>query len=70
MKTSNSLAFKFDAPAQRVRRLFDQNSRVGSTPMQNARWFSFELFSGTDLHDALNWLGLAYAAAGKRKKLN
>lgn len=70
MGTSNSLAFKFDAPAERARRLLDQDSRVGSTQMQNARWFTFELSSDTDLHDALHWLGLAYAAAGKRKKLS
>jgi hypothetical protein len=68
MKTSNSMAFKFDTPAQRVRRLLEQDSRVGSTQMQNAHWFTFELSSDSDLHDALNWLGLAYAAAGKSKR--
>jgi hypothetical protein len=36
--------------------------------MQKARWFAFELSSDTDLHDALDWLGRAYEAAGKSKK--
>jgi hypothetical protein len=32
---------------------------------EKARWFSFELSSDADLHDALDWLAMAYEAAGK-----
>jgi hypothetical protein len=33
-----------------------------------ARWFTFELSSDADLHSALEWLGIAYEVAGKKKK--
>lgn len=36
--------------------------------MQKARWYTFELAMDADLSDALEWLGLGYEAAGKRKK--
>jgi len=36
--------------------------------MQKARWFTFELASSADLHDALDWVGRAHEAAGKSKK--
>jgi hypothetical protein len=70
METSNSLAFKFDGPAPSVRRRLDQDSRISSTQMQKARWFTFELASDADLRDALDWLGLAHTAASKRRKLS
>lgn len=67
MDISDSLAFKFDRPAPSVRRRLEQDSRMRSTRMQNARWFTFELASDTDLRDALDWLGLAYTGASRRK---
>ncbi len=36
--------------------------------MQKARWFTFELSTDVDLHDALDWLARGYEAAGKREK--
>jgi hypothetical protein len=68
MGTANSLAFKLEAPIPAVRTRLDKDSRIGSTQMQKARWFTFELSSDADLHDALDWLGRAYEAAGKSKK--
>jgi hypothetical protein len=68
MGTANSLAFKLEAPIAAVRTRLDKDSRIGSTQMQKARWFTFELSSDADLHDALDWLGRAYEAADKRKK--
>jgi hypothetical protein len=69
MGTANSLAFKLEAPIAAVRTRLDKDSRIGSSQMQKARWFAFELSSDADLHDALDWLGRAYEAAGKSKKL-
>ncbi len=65
MGTPNSLVFKLvDAStAHRVR--LEGDSRVGAMQMQKARWFTFELSSNNDLHDAIDWLGRAYDAAGK-----
>jgi hypothetical protein len=74
MQTPNSLVFKLvDAPAPLHKRL-QADSRIGSMEMKTARemkkarWFTFELASDADLHDALDWIGRAYDAAGKRKK--
>jgi hypothetical protein len=36
--------------------------------MGKTRWYTFELFSDADVHDALDWLAVAYEAAGKSKK--
>ncbi|HKH99445.1 MAG TPA: hypothetical protein VJ999_10085 [Candidatus Sulfotelmatobacter sp.] len=68
METPNSLAFKLEAPAGVLRRRLASDARIGSTQMQKARWFTFEISSDGDLHDALDWLGRAYDAAGKGKK--
>ena len=68
MGTANSFGFKFEtAPTSLLDRL-DKDSRVGSTRMQKARWFTFELSSDADLHEGLAWLSQAYEAAGKTKK--
>ena len=68
MATANSLAFKLQAPTAAVRVRLEKDSRIGSTDMQKTRWFTFELASDADLHDALGWLGRAYETAGKDKK--
>jgi hypothetical protein len=67
LETANSLAFKLDGQVPTVRRRLGGDSRIGSTQMQRTRWFTFELASDADLRDALDWLGLAHAAANKRK---
>ena len=68
METSNALAFRLDAPATAVRARLAKDSRIRSAEIEKARWFSFELSSDVDLHDALDWLGKAHEAAGKNKK--
>ncbi len=67
METPNSMAFKLEFPPSRILMRLQQDSRVGSTEMRKARWFTFEMTSGPDLRDALDWLGHAYEAAGKSK---
>ena len=66
METPNSLAFKFDAPSPQARARLGGDARIGSTQMQKARWFTLELSNDADLKAALDWLGRAYDAAGKR----
>jgi hypothetical protein len=68
METANSLAFKLVSSSPRLMARLRKDHRVGSTQMQKARWFTFELTSDADLHDALDWLGIAYDAAGKRSQ--
>jgi hypothetical protein len=65
METANSLAFKLESPAARLRARLQQDPRIASTRMQKARWLTFELTSDKDLRDALDWLARAYEAAGK-----
>jgi predicted DNA-binding protein (MmcQ/YjbR family) len=65
METANSLVFKVENPSARLRRQLESDRRIGSMDMQKARWFTFELSSDADLHDALDWLGRAYNAAAK-----
>jgi hypothetical protein len=70
MGTSNSLAFKLESPASAAAARLKKDHRIGSMDMQKKkmRWFTFELSSDSDLHDALDWLARAYEAAGKNKK--
>jgi len=68
METANSLVFKVDNPSASLRSQMESDRRIGSMDMQKARWFTFELSSDADLHDALDWLGRAYDAAAKSAK--
>jgi hypothetical protein len=68
MGTANSLAFKLETKTSAVSARLEQDPRMGSTQMQKRRWFTFEVSSDADLHDALDWLGRAYEAAGKKNK--
>jgi|SRR5271169_3670234 len=70
MQTANSLAFKIERPTPAVRARLENNARVGSTRMQKARWFTFELSSDADLHEGIEWLSRAYQAVGKTKNSN
>jgi hypothetical protein len=70
MGTPNALVFKIIETSESVRGKLEKDQRVGDMEMQKARWFTFELASYQDLHDALDWIGLVYDAAGKRKNPN
>jgi hypothetical protein len=65
METANALAFRIDSPTAKVRLRLENDPRIGAAEIKKARWFSFEVSSDADLHDALDWLGQAYEAAGK-----
>ena len=65
MEAANSLAFKLESPTARLPARLQQDFRIGSTQMQKARWFTFELTTDKDLRDALGWLARAYEGAGK-----
>jgi len=69
IETRNAIAFSIDSPKRSVRARLDSDQRIGYIDRNNARWFTFELSSDSDLHDALNWLGDAYDAAHAKKKL-
>lgn len=65
----NLLGFRIDNPPARLRSKAE-DPRIGFIDKNNARWFTFELSCDSDIHGALDWLGEAYQAAGKRRKSN
>jgi hypothetical protein len=66
--SGNMLAFRIDHVTDRVKARLDKDSHIGLIDQNSTRWFTFELSADTDLHLALDWLGTAYEAAGKRRK--
>jgi hypothetical protein len=70
METANSLAFRIDTPPAKVRARLENDPRIGAAEIKKARWFTFELSSDADLHDALDWLGRAYEAVGKNRQFS
>ena len=64
----NLLGFRIDTLPARLRSKIEKDPRVGFIDNKNRRWFTFELTRDPDLHEALDWLGEAYQAAGKRRK--
>jgi len=66
MNSPNSLIFKIAGASPKVQMRIGKDSRILETKMHNAKWFSFEVESDEDLRGALEWLGAAYEAAGKK----
>jgi hypothetical protein len=64
----NSVAFRFDHMSRAVVDRIEKDPRIAAFDKDKKRWFTFELSSDTDLHDALAWLTLAYKAATSGKK--
>jgi len=67
LERANTIAFKMESLPANLRQRLTSDRRIGSIQEQNC-WHTFLLSSNTDLHDALDWIGHAYTAAGKRKK--
>jgi len=65
---NNSVAFRIDGPARRIRSMIEKDPRVVAFDKNKVRWFTFELSSNADLRDALEYLTCAYEAARKRNK--
>lgn len=66
MRTPNSLFFKLEKPGPALNKRLEGDLRVESMQMKNVQWFTFEISSDSDLHGALEWIGMAYQSAGKR----
>src|SRR5688572_19684161 len=62
--TPNSIAFRLSRRSRDITEKLKKDERVIiSTP--EAKWISFIVESEADIHDALQWLGHAYAEAVK-----
>jgi hypothetical protein len=64
----NSVAFRLNPAPSNFRSAVKNDPRIAAFDREKTRWFTFTLTSGADLHDALDYLGRAYAAVRTRKK--
>jgi hypothetical protein len=65
---SNAVAFCMEAANRSTRTLLEKDRRISTFDKHKTRWFTFELSGGSDLHDALDYLGRAFDAARTHKK--
>jgi len=66
MFTTNSLIFKMQNPSAKQSERMKQDARVNMSFGVKQKWFGFEMSSERDLSGALEWLGEAFEAAGKK----
>ena len=64
----NAVAFRINAENRSLQCLIEKDPRISAFDKDKTRWFTFELSRDTDLHDALDYLGRAFAAARNSKK--
>jgi hypothetical protein len=65
---SNAVAFCVNAANRSTRTLLEKDRRISAFDKDKTRWFTFELSGGSDLHDALDYLGRAFDSARTHKK--
>jgi hypothetical protein len=64
----NVVAFRMDGASSAIQALRAKDRRIAAFDKDKTRWFTFELSSDLDLHDALDYLARAFEAAGTSKK--
>ena len=64
----NAVAFRLDRAKQSAQTLLTKDSRIAAFDRDRTRWFTFQILCDSDLHDALDFLARAFAAAGKGQK--
>jgi hypothetical protein len=64
----NAVAFRLEHGNRSAQMLLKRDSRIAAFDKDKARWFTFQILCDTDLHDALDFLGRAFDAAGNRRK--
>jgi hypothetical protein len=60
---SNAVAFRINSANRSLQSRMEKDPRIAAFDKDKARWFTFELSSDGDLHDALEYLGRAFEAA-------
>ena len=66
MDARDSIAFRLPRHSNQITAELHRDKRI-VTPTPDAKWISFVINSDRDIHDALNWLALAYREAAKKK---
>ena len=64
----NAVAFRLERANRSAQMLLRKDSRIAAFDKDKTRWFAFQILCDTDLHDALDFLGRAFEAAGNRRK--
>lgn len=64
MDAPDSIAFRLPTRSTRITARLRVDDRIVA-PTPDAKWISFMIESDSDIHDALNWLELAYREARK-----
>ena len=64
----NAVVFRFVSINRATRTRLEKDSRIAAFDKEKTRWFNFELSCDADLHDALEYLGLAYEAAKRGQR--
>ncbi len=67
MGSANAVAFKVVGAPAKVMTQMKRDARIQETTMGSVKWFVFEMESEEDLRGALEWLGVAYEAADKKR---
>jgi hypothetical protein len=64
MNAPDSIAFRLAARPPRISSRLREDKRIVASPPGD-KWISFLINSEEDIHDALDWLSVAYREAGK-----
>ena len=62
----DTLIFKLEKPTKAVVPRLKSDSRIIQEFGIGTRWYGFRITSNEDLHGAIEWLAIAYEAAGKK----
>jgi hypothetical protein len=65
---TNAVAFRVNFTDSRLQSAMGKDPRIAAFDKDKARWFTFELCSDRDLHDALEYIGMAFEKARKSRK--
>lgn len=65
LEAPDSISFRFARRSARITARIRDDERI-SDSRPEAKWISFSIHSEDDIHDALNWLSVAYREAGKK----
>jgi TfoX/Sxy family transcriptional regulator of competence genes len=64
----NAVAFRINSADRSLQSETEKDPRIAAFDKEKTRWFTFELCSDRDLHDALEYLGRAFGAARIKQK--
>jgi len=66
--TGNAIAFRLEKSSRQTQAFLKKDPRISAFDKDKARWYTFQLSSDADLHDALDYLAQAFEASGMNKK--